>query len=188
MWLERYAGTITAIAACNFLVVALIGHFQFTVAGIAPPDTHIFGISDADLRPWLAGIRNGLLTRFMTLHTFTLDLTLPYMLLAAFTGLAFQFGNRVPRLASLPLFLKIVGASLLPLLYTIADNAENLMVVVLLQWHPSVFAGLSMPDEMFGQLADLLRTATLWKFIFFGLALLVLLATFVASKLQTGKD
>lgn len=182
MWLERYAWQLTSVALAIFVTIAAIDHLWFSVGGIAPPDAHLFGIPEESLTIWLESIRKSKRIAFFALHTFTLDLLLPYVLLAAFTGLTLRFANGGAKIRKIALPPKIALAAIFPGLYALADNYENLMVAGLLEWYPETFPGVAMSEATHDRLVWMLQTATSLKFILFGLSTSIVIAAFFVGR------
>ncbi|MCX7669588.1 MAG: hypothetical protein N2439_05905, partial [Anaerolineae bacterium] len=71
----------------------------------------------------------GAAAHFIAVHTLGFDLVFPPLLALSVAVLVLRIAGQLPRFARLPLAARLVTASLLPLLYLAADNAENLAVM-----------------------------------------------------------
>ena len=174
MWLERHAGKATLLTAAVFVAIAAIDKVFFTVTPleIPPPDAHTFGISAETLGFWLESMRGERATQFLLLHSFTFDLILPALIVAALAGWTLRFANRLPRFAAMADGWKLALVLLLPLLYAVSDWTENALTAVLL-----------LDNEATGSRAGgLLAATTALKFTFLVLALIFLVATYLASR------
>ena len=174
MWLERYAGGLLALATVNFVVLAWINKTFFTLTPleIAPPDAHYFGIGIETAHLWLGAMTTDLRDSFLIWHTFTLDFTLPLLLVLAITGLTLRYGGRLQRFGEMSPGWKLAMAGMLPLLYTLSDLAENTLVAIMLR----------LPEPVSDGHIGLIGAATLLKFTFLALAVVILLATYLASR------
>lgn len=179
MWLTRNAGWFLALATVNFVALAWINHAFFTLTPleVPPPDAHYFGIGFETARYWLEAMTDDLRDSFLIWHTFTLDFTLPILLLLALIGLTLRYGTRLPRFAKIPSGWKLTLAGLFPLLYVLSDLAENILVAIMLQ----------LPEPVSDGHIALVGAATLLKFTFLTLAAVILLSTYMAGKTTTPK-
>ncbi len=174
MWLERHAGKLALLASAVFVAIAAIDKAYFTVTPleIPPPDAHPFGISAETLGFWLEAMTGDRPTRFLLLHTFTLDLILPALIVAALAGWTLRFANRLHRFAAMASGWKLTLVFLLPSLYAVSDWAENALTALLL-WKNGADGS---------KVGGLLAASTALKFTFLSLALIFLLATFFAAR------
>ncbi|MEX0345156.1 MAG: hypothetical protein AB3N20_09565 [Rhizobiaceae bacterium] len=174
MWLERHSGKLALLAIAVFAATAAIDKALFTVTPleIPPPDAHTFGISEETLGFWLEAMKGERATQFLLLHTFTFDLVLPALIVAALVGWTLRFANRLPRFAAMAAGWKLALVLLPPLLYAVSDWSENALTAVLLL--EKAAAG--------SQIGGLLAASTTLKFTFLILALIILLAAYLAAR------
>ena len=176
MWLARRAGLFAVLAIINFITVAWVDRSLFTLTPlqIPPPDAHPFGIGRETAGFWLEAMNEPLRHRFLLLHTFTLDLTLPILLLFALGGATLRHADKLAGFAAMTDGWKLTLACGLPLIYAVCDLTENFLV-----------AGLLRSSDIRGELYLVgLEAATVLKFVFLGLAMIVLFGAFLAGRIR----
>jgi hypothetical protein len=152
------AGEFVLMTAMEFLV------FRRMSGGLPSLDTRIAGFTVADVTQWLAALGPQGAETVIVWHYMTFDLLFPLLLSMALASVILWLGNRLPRFAAYSETSRQTFALAIVAPYAIADYAQNLAVMELLQ----------EPFEVDPGEAGVASALVVAKFVFFLLPVLVI--------------